>query len=149
MNGICTNAPCKASSTELGARETRALWVAAAWVGSLYGQRTGNRFLPQFSEDVLAVLTGGWRGLEASRCQEGRTPGEGMVMVAPETSILETWVFAAICIFNKDSPCFSAVLVILTFFCKYHLILVIFMGIRAKRLCSRTGILMGTKEIRV
>ena len=49
----------------------------------------------QFSEDVLAVLTGGWRGLEASRCQEGRTPGKGMVMVALETSILETWVFAA------------------------------------------------------
>ena len=126
MNGIFTNAPCKASSPELGARETRAPWVAAAWVGSLYGQRTGNCFLPQFSEDVLAVLTGGWRGLEASRCQEGRTPGKGMVMVALETSILETWVFAAICIFNKDSPCLSAVLVILTFFCKYHLILVIF-----------------------
>ena len=100
VNGIFTNAPCKASSPELGARETRAPWVAAAWVGSLYGQRTGNCFLPQFSEDVLAVLTGGWRGLEASRCQEGRTPGKGMVMVALETSILETWVFAAICIFH-------------------------------------------------
>ena len=47
-------------------------------------------FLPQFSEDMPAVLTGGWRGLEASRHQEGRTPEEEMVMVAPETSIMET-----------------------------------------------------------
>lgn len=65
-------------------------------------------------------------GVRGSRRQEGRTPREGMVMVALEISVLETWVFAAICVFSKDSPCFSAVLVMLTFFCKYQLILVIF-----------------------
>lgn len=33
---------CTLQSPELRAREARAPWVAAAWVGSLYGQRTGN-----------------------------------------------------------------------------------------------------------
>lgn len=110
--------PCKAQSPELGAKETRAPRVAAAWVRSLYGQsvdgQTSFLFLPRFSEEVMAVLSGGRRGIQGSRSPGGEDTGGGrweapthrwwMVILAPETSILETCMFVAICIFNKDSP---------------------------------------------
>lgn len=71
-------------------------------------------FLPRFSEEVMAVLSGGWRGIQGSRSPGGEDTGGGgweapthrwwMVILAPETSILEAFMFVAICIFNKDSP---------------------------------------------
>lgn len=68
MNGICVNAPCKASSPELGARETEPLgWQEHGW---------GNRFLPQFLRGRVGCVDW-WMEVRGSRRQEGGPQGKG------------------------------------------------------------------------
>lgn len=86
-------------------------------------------FLPWFLEEVMVVLANTWMGMQAGGSPGGvdTAVGVGAPLTtggppAPETCIV------VICIFSKDSLWFSAALVLLTFFCKYQLILVILRG---------------------